>query len=36
MNRLKEFPTTLLVGLSVFAVALAFATAAVPVEVYWV
>ena len=35
-NRSKLFPATWLVGLSVKAVALAFATAAVPVEVYCV
>jgi hypothetical protein len=34
--RLNVFPITLLVGLSVRAVALAFATAAVPVLVYCV
>ena len=33
-NRSNVFPATLLVGLSVNAVALAFATAAVPVLVY--
>jgi hypothetical protein len=35
-KRSNVFPATLLVGLSVIAVALAFATAAVPVEVYCV
>jgi hypothetical protein len=35
-KRSNVFPATLLVGLSVKAVALAFATAAVPVDVYCV